>query len=975
MMQIKRKSGLMDKIVWGVYIFVMGHCLSWMWLPELSCLAAEVAPNMATPVQEILPNGLKVLVLEDHSFPTVSTFIWYKVGARNESSGTTGISHVLEHLLFENVGIFKNGQMGEIIARNGGQFNGYTSDDFTTYFETLPPSKLELALRIEAERMRSASFSQVDLENELARIKKEFEQQDKEFAEVLAKEVRIAAYQRHPYHRPTRGWRNDVENLNPGQVKAFYDRFYRPDNATLVIVGDIQRQPAMTLVKKYFAGIAKPEGIVSSPATAEPEQKGERRVQLKYSGKQEMLQVAYHAPAMADADAPAMSVLEKLLNAGHSGRLKSKLVNSKVCSSALSAFEAKKDPGLFTISCTAMPGYGEHKVLETVDALISQLKSQPVPEAELRRAKNYAEYAFVIQRDGPSRIGFELGYFETISNWQNAYSWVGKLQNVTAADIERVCKRYFSADNRVVGWLSSPNAVNPASPKTPGSGDPGGTPRAPAGKDAREHLPVMSYKNRDEEVVAAAAPVAPVAAVTSDKQPAGIESAEADIANLSLPGVSNVKQATLSNGVKLVVFESHLAPMVHICGAVKAGAGYDPAGKKGLSQLAAALLNSGCLKHNATAMMSLQEDIGLPPPAMLKFDSDANALNFQSSCLVRDLPRQIALLADTLISPTLAEADLEKAKLEVGSYLKGIEETAQGRVERALKQSLLAPGSSFFPSDPGLRLKTVNSAKVADLKAFFEQLLKPDATVVVISGDISLNQAVNLLEKNLAVWSGKFSGRKPVLLPNSKRILSTSVPLSDKTQGIVGLGQLLSVSFKDADFASLLLADYALNDHPFLSRTGLSLNMQAPLLDSADITCRLESLGDSTLWSLLMTVDNKLLPQAVKVFSTETANFAASGLTSEELSEIKRYVLGAYPVRFFGNLHSAGNSILSAVMQDRQADYLPCLLNEVRNSNCDSVNRFIQTGLRLKQASVVVAADSQSLKALRRQASGLHPAN
>src|SRR6185437_8359357 len=198
------------------------------------------APTGSSVSEQILPNGLKLVLLEDHSYPVVSCLTWYRVGARNETVGCTGITHLLEHMLFGSVGSFRRGEIASSIARVGGQFNGYTSDDFTTFFETLPAAKLELALKIESERMRKGVFSNKDLQEEIANIQTEFENESADASATLAREVREMLYLTHPYHNPTMGWRNDVENLTAQQLKDYYDRYFWPDNCTMVISGDIQ---------------------------------------------------------------------------------------------------------------------------------------------------------------------------------------------------------------------------------------------------------------------------------------------------------------------------------------------------------------------------------------------------------------------------------------------------------------------------------------------------------------------------------------------------------------------------------------------------------------------------------------------------------------------------------------------------------------------------------------------------------------
>lgn len=436
--------------------------------------ALKLSPSPAARAQEYkLANGLKVLIMENHEFPAVSTLVWYKVGSRDEEPGATGLSHMVEHLMFQNVGSFKAGEIGSHIARVGGQFNGYTSDDFTTFFETLPSNRLELALKIESERMSKTSFTEEGVAQELASIKAEFEKEASDPVALVSNEVRAMMFMQHPYHNPTLGWKSDIGGLTAEHAREFYKKFFQPANATIVITGDVVPKQALFLLKKYFEPIAAGKAV-QHVTVNEPPPQHERRVKIKYNGTKEVLQVAYRAPAMEDQDAPIMLVLERILNGGLSGRLKSKLIESKLCSSALASYEIKREPGLFTITCTAVPsGAGadtENKVLTALDELINQLRSKPISEAELKRAAHQAEFAFHSECDGPYRAGFHLGYFESLDKWQNSYSWAEKLKTVSSQDLQRVSRKYFSPEARVVAWVSgagqalkSPASMKPVS--------------------------------------------------------------------------------------------------------------------------------------------------------------------------------------------------------------------------------------------------------------------------------------------------------------------------------------------------------------------------------------------------------------------------------------------------------------------------------------------------------------------------------
>lgn len=982
---------------------------------------AQAAGNGATE-QYVLPNGLKVLIREDHSFPVVATLAWYRVGSRNETMGSTGITHLVEHLLFGTVGSFRKGEIGALVARNGGQFNAFTSDDFTTFFEVLPPSRLELALRIESARMSAALFSQKEVEEEIARVQEELEEGEKDFVDVLAREVRAAAYQQHPYHNPTTGWRTDLENITVQQVQAYYKQFFRPDNATLVIVGDVKSNLALALVRKYFEPVAKGQGAVPVVTIVEPAQKGERRVVVRYSGNREVLQVAYHAPAMHDADGPAMYVLEKLLSAHHSGRLRARLMNTKVCSWAQAGFEGKRDPGLFSITCYAAPGSLQEEILEAVDNMIAQLRAYPVAEAELKRARNQAEFGYLTERDGPYRFGFHLGFADSLGEWQKALTWTERLRAVTAADVQRVAKRYLNPDNRVIGWLSTPNAPKPPPPKSPpAESQPPREPRSPQRQALA--VPLTGYKTDD----AAPGPASGVTARTAQQasvEPSGASKRQgvgglpASTTAGAAPGVARagqpaaaatagcpatagmapllppmpkigsarselteprsrtIQQRVLKNGVTVVIMASHLAPIVQIIGAVRAGDVYDPPGKRGVSAVTAACLNYGSSRHNRSQLWQLQEDIGLPPPAMLKFEGGTETITFQTRCLSRDFALQVGNLADILTGPAFTDSDVEKAKQETSGAFKRADDSLAGRVERALLRSLIVPGSAYYPGDWGDLIRSVSALKAPDLKSFHQQYIVPGATTIVIAGDVTAEQAVHVLEKALATWTGKGVHTRPPVQVASRKIMRTTLPTREGAESMMCIGQLLGAPGNRQEYAQVMAALCVLVGHPIIARVGQSWGAEPVLAQKVGlgaVQSRLEPVGNLLKWSLSLVSPADAMAKAMQALLSETRKLAKAGVAPEELVEVKRYLTGAVPVRQMASLSVAARSILDSVTAGGEADFVPRLLGALSASTAESVNRTIRSLLKPDEATMVIAAGPQTMKNIREQVLSARP--
>ena len=1008
--------------------------------------------SQTVPQELTLPNGLKVLILENHEFPVVSTLVWYKVGSRDERAGATGLSHMVEHLMFQEVGQFKSGEIGTTIARMGGQFNGYTSDDFTTFFETLPSSRLELALKIESERMAHTRFSDSEVKAEVENIQREFLNETKDPAALLSKELRSVLFTHHPYHNPTIGWKSDVEGLTAEHAREFYKKFFRPNNATLVITGDVNGKNAIALVQKYFAPIVGSKATVAHVQVNEPFPHAERKVNLKYGGNKEVLQVAYRAPAMEDADAPAMVVIERLLNGGHFGRLRSKLVDAHVCSYAQANYEIKKDPGLFTLTCTAIPATpnAQAKILENLDSVLAQLREKVPSDAEIRRARNQAEFAYYSECDGPYRAGFHLGYFDSLDKWQNSYTWPERLKSVSAQDVVRVSKKYFGSDARVVGWIAGSAAPKPASPKPSNNlGAPSssrllslGAPPiydcrllslgAPPIYDCRllspvayekkaknmasrqlEHVHLTGFKEDDNASGARKKNVLPpvirdIPAALGNAVTGNIPNAVNNVGNaiISIPNaiggipnaigefgnaVGNTAQAlgkqisqfklggeqdsriskrVLKNGVTVLVFESHLSPIVQIAGSVQAGDAYVPRNKSGLSVMASSLLNQGSSKRQRAQMISQQDDLGIASGHMLRWENGHETIDFSARCLTRDLNTELNLLAESLATPALDEANLDKAKLEAVSFLKRNEESVNQKVDRVLLQNLLDENSPFCPPDPTEKLKTISQATLPDLEKFFSTHVVPGAVTLVVAGDVQADQVFAQAEGIFSRWNTGANHNTLRAKARVQKILRASLPIKDSKKSSVCFGQLVPLSETHSDYGSLLIADGVLVNHPMVSRFEQALSKNAALenaISSGDFTVKLEPISNMTRWSMSLAVDPTLVPVSVKTIKHELRQLSQTGVTAEEFNEVKRYLIGSLLVKKQGTLETISDAIVESAERSDTANGFNLTYNSLKNASIDSVNRVIRGVFKPEQSLIVIAGGGQSIKAVRKQ--------
>ena len=405
--------------------------------------------------ETILPNGLKVLLKEEHKSPVVTFQVWYRVGARNERLGKTGMSHLLEHMMFKGSKKYGPKQFSRIVQRNGGNDNAFTSKDYTAYFENFAADRLETAMDLESDRMQNLLLdpkeflSERDVVKEERRMRYEDDPTSTMFEQMMA-----TAFAAHPYQWPVIGWMADLGNLTRDDLYDHYRTYYVPNNATIVVVGDFDPKKVLPLVQKYFGSI--PRGpAVPKVGAVEPKQLGEKRVVVKREAELPAIYAGYKVPTITSPDAHALNVLQGILSSGKSSRLYKSLVYDKQI--ALYAGgdydDLSADPNLFYVYAGVMPGKAVDDVEKAIYAEIERFKSEPVMDEELQKAKNQAEASFIMAQDSVFYQAMQLGQFETVAEWRLLGKYLDGIRAVTKDDVQRVAKQYFTDENRTVGIL------------------------------------------------------------------------------------------------------------------------------------------------------------------------------------------------------------------------------------------------------------------------------------------------------------------------------------------------------------------------------------------------------------------------------------------------------------------------------------------------------------------------------------------
>ncbi|MBP7142767.1 MAG: insulinase family protein [Opitutaceae bacterium] len=401
-------------------------------------------------------NGLQVLLLPDHSAPVLTFMVTYRVGSRNEVTGTTGATHLLEHLMFKGTPTH-NREMGtsldQFLESVGAISNATTWLDRTNYFANLGSEHLEKVVELEADRMRNLRLREEDRRPEMTVVRNEFEIGENDPLRVLDREITAAAYVAHPYHHSTIGWRSDIENVPIEKLREFYNTFYWPDNATVTIVGDFQPATALALIDKYYGTYPRAPKPIPVVYTVEPAQTGPRRVVCKLAGQLGIVGIGYKIPSGRDPDAAALAVLSAILTSGKSSRFYRALTDRNLTMNVQGDAGMFHDPSLISLYASLAPGATHDQVEKIMVSEIETLKKSGVTGTEVSGAVNQLLAASAFARDGSFAIASAINEFIAAGDWTLFVTIDDALRKVTPDDIRRVANRYLQEDQSTTGWF------------------------------------------------------------------------------------------------------------------------------------------------------------------------------------------------------------------------------------------------------------------------------------------------------------------------------------------------------------------------------------------------------------------------------------------------------------------------------------------------------------------------------------------
>ena len=418
---------------------------------------ALILPSEVLSIEtHTLSNGLKVILQEEHKAPVVTLQVWYRVGSRNEITGKTGLAHLTEHMMFKGTKRYGKGAYSRTISKAGGSENAFTSTDYTTYFINVASDRIDLALELEADRMENLIIdpNEFKLEREVVKEERRLRTED-DPQSLVVENLFATAFLVHPYHSPVIGWMTDLNHLTRDDVYHFYKRYYIPNNATLVIVGDIDSKSLLSTIRNTFGRIPRgPE--VPELDISEPEQIGERRFGLKKEAHLPFVFAGYHVPNYRHPDSYALGVLSNILSSGKSSRLYQSLIyKQRLALGAGGSYNAlSTDAKLFYFYGVPLPGRSIEELQKALFSEVDRLKKEPVSDRELEKAKNQVAASFIMGLDSNFFRAMQFGRAETVgAGYQYPESYVDAIRKVTPEDIRRAAKTYLVEDRRTVGIL------------------------------------------------------------------------------------------------------------------------------------------------------------------------------------------------------------------------------------------------------------------------------------------------------------------------------------------------------------------------------------------------------------------------------------------------------------------------------------------------------------------------------------------
>jgi zinc protease len=872
-----------------------------------------------------LSNGLDVLLVEDHRLPRVAVDVWYHVGPMNEEPGRTGFAHLFEHMMFQqSKHVPADGHFKLLEAAGSSDLNGTTSFDRTNYFETVPTHELELALWLESDRM-GYLLDKVDAEalrNQQDVVRNERRQSTENRPYGIIEE---AVYQtifpkEHPYHGVVIGSHQDIQAATLGDVRQFFKQYYTPNNASLAIVGDIDKAKTLSLVEKYFATLkrgpdAPPVRATTPPITSERRAVVTDRIELP------RVYMAWLTPPIYKAGDAEATLAASILGGGRSSRLYKKLVYEKQIAQDVAAFQESSTLGsVFMVFATARPGHTPEELEREVSAEIESLRSSKPETRELQRAKAGIESRTLLSLES-------IGGFNGIADRINKYNHhlknpeylgedIRRFRRVTVDDIQQFVAKFLTTNSRVVihGVAGEPK-LGPVVP----------TPAAAVADNAPPEAVNVDEPWRNNRPSAGRPPA------------------------LKVPALQTFK---LPNGLTVWLDERKGIPVVSASLIVRTGIVSNPSDKPGLASLTVDMLQNGTSTRSA---LQFADELALIGGAIrARTGIDDSALTFVGT--KASIDSGLDLLADAVMNPAFAAEELERERqLRLGRLVRARDDAAD-IANRTMMLALYGAASPYGYPDLGTE-NSVRSMTRDDVRSFWSRNIVPSNAALIVSGDITANDLRRSLERTVGRWKG---GTAPAPAPvkngtTTARAIVVNKAGAPQTQMRVVMP---APSRSSADYEPLQIMNMVLGG-PFSSRINLNLREEHGYTYGAN--SRLNMIRDTGWLAVSSGVRTDVTTPALREVFREIGRMAETPVTSDELSLAKERLVGALPSRFTTTEQTVG-TFSELYVYDLGTDYYTKFIPKVQGITIANVQEISRKHLLASRPIVILVGDRNRIE-------------
>jgi zinc protease len=876
-------------------------------------------------------NGLSVLLGEKHTAPVLIVNVVYRVGSRNEAVGYTGATHFLEHMMFKGTAAhdpLKGTGLDDLLKPLGGYNNATTFYDRTNYYEVVPSKDLAVCIDIEADRMRHALLRKGDRESEMTVVRNELERGENYASSILDTLTYATAFREHPYHHPVIGWRSDVEGVPLERLKQFYNDFYYPNNATLIILGDFKTADALNLIAKNFSSVPPSPKPFPNVYTVEPPQEGERRFVVQRGDELPKLMFGYHIPKATDKDTYPLEVLASILGdeKRQSSRLYKRLVDTGLASEANCSNTTLRDPGLFTISASATGDTKLETIEKSIEDELKKLAEDPVSDNELDRAKKAVWKRIKLDATDIADMAQQLTEAIAIDTWMLWVNMESKIKAVTAADVQRVAKKYFDARNRTVGYYYPKEAKTgaenaekksevPAVPQNfsttqaatrgrqdagaPGIEAPNSSATTLSEKHGQSESAVVPPASNDESfsmlnLIAAAAPGSPSDDTRNVDPHISTDLAKRSSSHTSTSSTKiakQIKKKVLANGITVYTLQIPGSGCVSVAGKLKAGACFGSYEKGLLPSFVSEMLNKGTKSTSKEQFADAMERMGTT------FDPDAENFwtEFKADVVKEDLEAYLKLASEALREPLFETAEVDKVKKQTEAALTdAMVETGQ-LAQNKLLGAIYKKDCVYYEKSFAEQIDEIKTISSDELKEFHKKYYVGANTVLAIVGDIGADEAFGLAEKTFA----NLEKGSPVSFTvdacanqAAKNLIVSN--LKDKTSVDIVIGQPIDVSIKSKDFFAAEIVNSALGHDTISSRLaelrnkyGLTYGVDSSITDVSE---------PYSAWQISLSVNPENTKKAISLLRSIVSNYYKKGITADELATEKKRLAGEYIV-------------------------------------------------------------------------------